>query len=82
LRTTPTLLHATLALACFSPRREGLDALSVRLCKRRIPEDEVATKEIQDERVRQLNEKEIVEGDYVLYWMQEAQRAEYNHALE
>jgi deoxyribodipyrimidine photo-lyase len=54
----------------------------VRLCKRRIPEDEVATKEIQEERVRQLNEKEIVEGDYVLYWMQEAQRAEYNHALE
>jgi len=42
----------------------------------------VATKEIQEERVRQLNEKEIVEGDYVLYWMQEAQRAEYNHALE
>ncbi len=42
----------------------------------------MATKEIQEERVRQLNEKEIVEGDYVLYWMQEAQRAEYNHALE
>jgi deoxyribodipyrimidine photo-lyase len=38
--------------------------------------------EIQEERIRQLNEKEIVEGDYVLYWMQEAQRAEYNHALE
>jgi hypothetical protein len=50
--------------------------------KRRIPEDEVATKEIQEERVRQLNQKEIAEGDYVLYWMQEAQRAEYNHALE
>jgi hypothetical protein len=33
------------------------------------------TKEIQEERVRQLNEKEIVEGDYVLYWMQEAQRS-------
>jgi deoxyribodipyrimidine photo-lyase len=42
----------------------------------------VTTKEIQEERVRQLNEKEIVEGDYVLYWMQEAQRTEYNHALE
>ncbi|MDQ3285533.1 MAG: deoxyribodipyrimidine photo-lyase [Actinomycetota bacterium] len=40
------------------------------------------TTEIQEERVRQLNEKEIVEGDYVLYWMQEAQRAEHNHALE
>ena len=39
-------------------------------------------KEIQEERIRQLNGKEIVEGDYVLYWMQEAQRAEYNYALE
>jgi deoxyribodipyrimidine photo-lyase len=39
-------------------------------------------KEIQEERVRRLNEKEIAEGEYVLYWMQEAQRAEYNHALE
>ena len=42
----------------------------------------MATKEIQEERVRQLNQKEIIEGDHVLYWMQEAQRAEYNHALE
>ena len=42
----------------------------------------MATKEVQEERVSQLNEKEVVEGDYVLYWMQEAQRAEYNHALE
>ena len=38
--------------------------------------------EIQEERIRHLNEKEIGEGDYVLYWMQEAQRVEYNHALE
>jgi deoxyribodipyrimidine photo-lyase len=50
--------------------------------KRRIPEDGVATKEIQEERIRQLNDKCIREGEYVLYWMQEAQRAEYNHALE
>src|ERR687898_2811383 len=42
----------------------------------------MATKKIQEERVRRLNEKEIAEGEYVLYWMQEAQRAEYNHALE
>ena len=42
----------------------------------------MATKEIQEERVRELNEKDVVEGDYVLYWMQEAQRAEHNHALE
>jgi hypothetical protein len=40
----------------------------VRQCKRRIPEVEVATKEVQEERVSQLNEKEVVEGDYVLYW--------------
>jgi deoxyribodipyrimidine photo-lyase len=39
-------------------------------------------KEIQQERVRRLNEKDVRDGDYVLYWMQEAQRAEYNHALE
>jgi deoxyribodipyrimidine photo-lyase len=42
----------------------------------------VATQEIQEERIRHLNEKDIEEGDYVLYWMQEAQRVEYNHALE
>src|SRR5918999_1070687 len=40
------------------------------------------TMEIQEERIRPLNEKYVREGDYVLYWMQEAQRAEYNHALE
>src|SRR5215204_7526291 len=39
-------------------------------------------KEIQQERVRQLNEKDLKDGDYVLYWMQEAQRTEYNYALE
>ncbi len=38
--------------------------------------------EIQEERIRRLNEKEVKEGDYVLYWMQEAQRVEYNDALE
>jgi deoxyribodipyrimidine photo-lyase len=40
------------------------------------------TMEIQEERIRPLNEKDVREGAYVLYWMQEAQRAEYNHALE
>jgi deoxyribodipyrimidine photo-lyase len=39
-------------------------------------------KEIQEERIRRLNEKDVRSGDYVLYWMQEAQRAEHNHALE
>ncbi len=33
--------------------------------------------------IRRLNEKSVREGgDYVLYWMQEAQRVEHNHALE
>ncbi|MDQ4064331.1 MAG: deoxyribodipyrimidine photo-lyase [Actinomycetota bacterium] len=40
------------------------------------------TKQLQEERIRHLNDKDVREGDYVLYWMQEAQRAEYNHALE
>ncbi len=40
------------------------------------------TKHVQEERIRHLNDKDVREGDYVLYWMQEAQRAEYNHALE
>jgi deoxyribodipyrimidine photo-lyase len=37
---------------------------------------------IQNERVRRLNRKSTAPGDYVLYWMQSAQRVEYNHALE
>src|ERR687894_838880 len=47
-----------------------------------IPKGKAAMKKIQQERVRQLNEKDVRDGDYVLYWMQEAQRAEFNHALE
>jgi len=42
----------------------------------------VATRKIQEERVRHLNEESPKDGDYVLYWMQQAQRAEHNHALE
>ncbi len=37
---------------------------------------------IQKERIKNLNQKSLSKGDYVLYWMQAAQRAEYNHALE
>lgn len=37
---------------------------------------------IQSERVKKLNENDILEGDYILYWMQASVRAEYNHALE
>jgi deoxyribodipyrimidine photo-lyase len=42
----------------------------------------VATRRIQEERVRDLNEEPVGDGDYVLYWMQSSQRAEQNHALE
>jgi hypothetical protein len=38
--------------------------------------------QIQEERVRHLNDKSVRDDDYVLYWMQQAQRAEYNHSLE
>jgi len=42
----------------------------------------MATRQIQEERVQDLNEKETRNGDYVLYWMQSSQRAEHNHAIE
>ena len=42
----------------------------------------MATREIQEERVQNLNDGDVREGDYVLYWMQSSQRAEQNHALE
>ncbi|MBN1974787.1 MAG: deoxyribodipyrimidine photo-lyase [Sedimentisphaerales bacterium] len=37
---------------------------------------------IQKERIQLLNNEKIRDGKYVLYWMQAAQRSEYNHALE
>ncbi len=37
---------------------------------------------IQADRVEFLNREDVREGDYVLYWMQRAQRATCNHALE
>ena len=37
---------------------------------------------IQPDRIVPLNRREARDGEYVLYWMQAAQRAEYNHALE
>ncbi|MFO8083347.1 MAG: deoxyribodipyrimidine photo-lyase [Desulfobacterales bacterium] len=35
-----------------------------------------------DERLKPLNRKEIRKQRFVLYWMQQSQRAEFNHALE
>ena len=37
---------------------------------------------IQDTRIKVLNTEKLKKKDYVLYWMQASQRAEYNHALE
>ncbi len=37
---------------------------------------------IQQERIESLNRQAVRDGRYVLYWMQAAQRAQYNHALE
>ncbi len=42
----------------------------------------MATRKIQDERVQDLNDGEVRDGDYVLYWMQSSQRVGQNHALE
>lgn len=37
---------------------------------------------IQESRIRALNDRETGPGDYVLYWMQQSQRASFNPALE
>jgi deoxyribodipyrimidine photo-lyase len=37
---------------------------------------------IHNTRIQLLNDLEVRKGDYVLYWMQQSQRAEMNHALE
>jgi deoxyribodipyrimidine photo-lyase len=37
---------------------------------------------IQKTRIQFLNDADVTKGKYVLYWMQQSQRAEYNHALE
>ncbi len=37
---------------------------------------------IQATRIQILNDADIRKGNYVLYWMQQSQRAKFNHALE
>jgi deoxyribodipyrimidine photo-lyase len=37
---------------------------------------------IQKSRIQLLNDADSARGEYVLYWMQQSQRADYNHALE
>ncbi len=41
-----------------------------------------AASPIHADRIRLLNDRDIRPGRYVLYWMQQSQRAEENHALE
>ncbi len=38
--------------------------------------------DIQDSRIQFLNDLDVRQGNFVLYWMQQSQRAEYNLALE
>jgi deoxyribodipyrimidine photo-lyase len=37
---------------------------------------------IEESRIQPLNKNNLVKGEYILYWMQASQRAEYNHTLE
>ena len=37
---------------------------------------------IHDTRIKLLNQKTVKDRDFILYWMQSAQRTSYNHALE
>ena len=45
----------------------------------KMPSDSITTRQA---RIQPLNDVEIRKGAYVLYWMQQSQRAEHNHALE
>ncbi|UCE06975.1 MAG: deoxyribodipyrimidine photo-lyase, partial [bacterium] len=40
------------------------------------------TQKIQEQRIKLLSKKALQNRQFVLYWMQASQRAEYNHALE
>ncbi|UCE11709.1 MAG: deoxyribodipyrimidine photo-lyase [Candidatus Thorarchaeota archaeon] len=37
---------------------------------------------IQEDRIKHMNDQDVQDGKYVLYWMQASQRTEYNHSLE
>lgn len=42
----------------------------------------MASRAVEEGRIKRLNTREAKSGDYVLYWMQQSQRAEFNPALE
>ena len=56
----------------------------MRLCGDYIPitRGDPGLTRIHDSRIQHLNDRDVVPGRYVLYWMQQSQRAEINHALE
>ncbi|MGB5824036.1 MAG: deoxyribodipyrimidine photo-lyase [Proteocatella sp.] len=37
---------------------------------------------VEIDRIKYLNDKEVLNRENVIYWMQSSQRVEYNHALE
>lgn len=37
---------------------------------------------ISQERIKIINDNDVVDNPYIVYWMQSSQRTEYNHALE
>ena len=41
----------------------------------------MASRTIEEGRIKRLNTHEPKGGDYILYWMQQSQRAEFNPAL-
>ncbi|MGW8303460.1 MAG: deoxyribodipyrimidine photo-lyase, partial [Desulfobacterales bacterium] len=49
---------------------------------RPIYTDLMNPKDIHTSRIQILNGRDLRQGAFVLYWMQQSQRAEYNHALE
>ncbi|KAA5542627.1 deoxyribodipyrimidine photolyase [Roseiconus nitratireducens] len=42
----------------------------------------MSSKKIHPDRIQTLNDRDVCDGEYTLYWMQHSQRAEFNHALE
>ena len=42
----------------------------------------MAIQSVHDTRIQRLNDLEPRKSRYLLYWMQQSQRSEYNHFLE
>ena len=57
------------------------DATDLAKCVR-LKRTPMKSSAIDDSRIKYLNSKPVRDGAYILYWMQQSQRAEDNHALE